>query len=184
MSTTAAITPVVETPTATEIITPTAATTPATAATTSTSTGTTTAPAAAPAKENKFETFISTAAKDVVKFNNALVNIVTAEQPLLNQILPPQYATTEAAVNELFRNTLLEVEAGYATINPSATYSEKIARVVAITAPAVVQLLANIGVQAGQAQLTTLATGATAFANLQTSGLTTLTAATPAQATN
>lgn len=143
------------------------------------STTTATAPAGVAASagtENKFETFLSTAAKDIVKFNNAVVNIVTAEQPLLNQLLPPQYATTEAAVNALFRNTLLEVEAGYATINPSATFAQKIARVVAITAPAVTQLLLNIGVSAGQAQLTQLATGATAFANLQTTGLTTLTA--------
>lgn len=165
MSTTA-VTPVVETPTITSVSTPAA--TPA---------ATTAAPvAAAPATENKFETFLSTAAKDIVKFNNAVVNIVTAEQPLLNQILPPQYAATEAAVNALYRNMLLEVEAGYATINPGLTYAQKIARVVAITAPAVTQMLLNIGVQAGQQQLTQLATGATAFANLQTTGLTTLSA--------
>lgn len=159
---TAAVTPVVENPTITSVSTTTA---PAAVA----------APAT-PATENKFETFLSTAAKDIVKFNNALVNIVTAEQPLLNQILPPQYASTEAAINTLFRNMLLEVEAGYATINPGMTYAQKIARVVAITAPAVTQMLLNIGVSAGQTQLTQLATGATAFANLQITGLTTLSA--------
>jgi hypothetical protein len=176
---TAAVTPVVETPTVTEVITPAPAATSAPVTTSSAP-----APAVttvAPVTENKFQSFISKAAADFIKVDNALVNIVTAEQPLLTQLLPPQYASTEAAVNELFRNTLLEVEAGYATINPSASFSTKIARVVAITAPAVVQLLANIGVQASQAQLTSLATGATAFANLQSSGnLTTLTASTPA----
>lgn len=128
------------------------------------------------ATENKFETFISTAAKDIVKVDNAIINIVTAEQPMLNQILPPQFATTETAVNTLFKNTMLTVEAKYAAINPDATFSQKVADVVAITAPAAIQLLANIGVSAGQAELTTLVTGATAFGNLPTSGLTTLTA--------
>lgn len=125
--------------------------------------------------ENKFETFLTTAAKDVVKFNNALINIVNAEQPLLNQVLPPQYAQVEIAVNTLFKNTMLEVEAGYATINPTATFADKVARVVAITAPAAIQLLASIGVTAGQSELTALATGANSFAALQTSGITTLT---------
>jgi hypothetical protein len=130
--------------------------------------------------ENKFETFLSKAATDIVKVDNAIINVITAEQPLLNQILPPQYATTESAINTLFKNTMLEVEAKYAAINPTATFAQKIADVVAITAPAVIQMLAGIGVTAGQSELTALATGATAFSSLQTSGLATLTATTTA----
>lgn len=126
--------------------------------------------------KQKIESFISTAAKDVVKAINVGINITVAEQPLLNQILPPQYTAAETAATTLIKNVMLSTEAKYAALGTSVSYAQKVAEVVAITAPALIQILAGIGVTAGQSELTTLATGATAFAALQTSGLTSLSA--------
>lgn len=142
----------------------------------------TTAVVAAP-KENGFETFLSKAATDVEKVINASINVVTAEQPLLNQILPPQYTTAETAATALIKNVMLTVEAKYAAIGTTVSFAQRVAEVVAITAPALVQILAGIGVTAGSSELTTLATGALAFGNLQTTGITTLAATTAAVAT-
>lgn len=130
-------------------------------------------PAATP---NKFETFLSTAAKDIEKVLNAGINIAVAEQPLINQLLPPQFATAENAAIALIKNVMLTTEAKYAALGTNVSYTQKVAEVVAITGAALVQILAGIGVTASQAQLTSLVTGATAFGNLQTSGLTTLSA--------
>lgn len=129
------------------------------------------------ATESKFETFLSTAAKDTVKVGNVLLNVIVAEQPLLNQVLPPQYTTAETAAVALIKNVALTVEAKYAAISATLPFAQKVAEVVAITAPALVQILAGVGVTAGQSELTTITTGALAFSSLQTSGLTTLTAA-------
>lgn len=135
-----------------------------------------TAPVVAAPTENKFESFISTAAKDVVKGINVAINIAEAEQPLLNQILPANFATAESAATTLIKNVMLQTEAKYAGIGKSVSYSQKVAEVVAITGGALAQILLGIGVTASQSELTTLVTGATAFGNLQTSGLTTLAA--------
>jgi hypothetical protein len=129
-----------------------------------------------PAKLNGFQTFLSKAATDVVKVINAEINIVTAEQPLLNQILPPAYSAAETAATALIKNVMLQTEAKYAAMGTTVSFEEKVADVVEITAPALIQILAGIGVTAGQSELTTLASGALAFGNLQTSGLTTLAA--------
>jgi hypothetical protein len=136
-----------------------------------------TAPVVAAPTENKFETFLSTAAKDIEKGLNAAINITEAEQPLLNQILPANFATAESAATTLIKNVMLQTEAKYAAIGTTVSYGQKVAEVVAITGGALAQILLSIGVTAGQSELTTLVTGATAFGNLQTSGLTTLTAA-------
>ena len=40
-------------------------------------------------KQNGFESFLSAAAKDIEKVLNVGINIATAEQPLINQLLPP-----------------------------------------------------------------------------------------------
>lgn len=140
-----------------------------------------TAPVVAAPTENKFETFLSTAAKDVEKILNAGINIAVAEQPLMNQILPANVSSAEAAAVTLIKNVMLKTEASYAAIGATVSYAQKVAEVVAITSTALVQILAGVGVTAGQSELTTLVTGATAFGNLQTSGLTTLTP-TPAAA--
>jgi hypothetical protein len=139
------------------------------------------APAPAPvaaSKVNKLETFLSTAAKDVEKVLNVGINVVTAEQPLLNQLLPPQFSTAEGAATALIKNVMLHTEAKYAALGTNVPYAEKVAEVVAITGAALVQILAGIGVTAGQTELASLVTGATAFSSLQTSGLTTLKAPT------
>jgi len=135
------------------------------------------APVAAVPTENKLETFLSTAAKDIEKVINVGINVATAEQPLINQILPPQFATAENAATALIKNVMLTTEAKYAALGTSVPYAQKVAEVVAITGVALVQILAGVGVTAGQTELTSLVTGATAFSSLQTSGMTTFTAA-------
>ena len=130
-------------------------------------------------KENAFETFLSKAAADIEKVLNAGINIAVAEQPLINQILPPQFASAENAATALIKNVMLTTEAKYAALGQTIPYGQKVAEVVGITGAALIQILAGIGVTAGESQLTALVTGATAFANLP-SNLTTL-SATPAK---
>lgn len=127
---------------------------------------------------NSFETFLSTAAKDIEKVLNVGINVATAEQPLINQLLPPQFATAENTATILIKNVMLTTEAKYAALGTNVSYVQKVAEVVAITGGALVQILAGVGVTAGQAELTSLVTGATAFSGLTTSGLTTLTPST------
>lgn len=122
-----------------------------------------------------FQTFIASAAKDLEKVLNVGINIAVAEQPLINQLLPPQFATAESAAVSLIKNVMLATEAKYAALGTTVSEAQKIAEVVAITGSALVQILAGIGVTASQATLVTLVTGATAFGGLVTSGLTILT---------
>ena len=128
------------------------------------------------AKQNGFESFLSTAAKDIEKVLNFGINIATAEQPLINQLLPPQFATAESAATALIKNVMLTTEAKYQALGATVSYPQKVAEVVAITGAALMQILAGIGVTAGQAELTALVTGAASFSVLQTAGLTTLNA--------
>lgn len=125
-------------------------------------------------KPNAFESFLSAAAKDIQKVLNVGINIATAEQPLINQLLPPQFATAEDAATALIKNVMLTTEAKYQALGTSVPYAQKVAEVVAITGAALIQILAGIGVTAGQTELTALVTGATSFSSLPTSGLTTL----------
>jgi hypothetical protein len=147
----------------------TASTIPATA----TTAGSVTSP-----KENGFETFLSKAASGIEKALNIGINIATAEQPLINQLLPPQFANAENAATALIKNVMLTTEAKYQAIGKAVPYGQKVAEVVAITGAALIQILAGIGVTAGQGELLALVTGATSFSALQTSGLTTLAPAT------
>jgi len=135
------------------------------------------------AKQNGFESFLSAAAKDIEKILNVGINIATAEQPLINQLLPPQFATAENAATALIKNVMLTTEAKYQALGSTVSYPQKVAEVVAITGAALIQILAGIGVTAGQADLTALVTGATSFSVLPTAGLTTL-SATPTVAAN
>jgi hypothetical protein len=132
---------------------------------------------AAPVKQNAFESFLSAAAKDIQKVLNVGINLATAEQPLINQLLPPQFATAENAATALIKNVMLTTEAKYQALGTSVSYPQKVAEVVAITGAALIQILAGIGVTAGQTELTALVTGATSFSVLPTTGLTTLNAA-------
>lgn len=125
-------------------------------------------------KQNGFESFLSAAAKDIEKVLNLGMNIATAEQPLINQLLPPQFATAENAVTALIKNVMLTTEAKYQALGATVSYPQKVAEVVAITGTALIQILAGIGVTAGQTELTALVTGATSFSVLPTAGLTTL----------
>jgi hypothetical protein len=127
-----------------------------------------------PAKQNGFESFLSAAAKDIEKVLNIGINIATAEQPLINQLLPPQFATAENAAMALIKNVMLTTEAKYQALGSTVSYPQKVAEVVAITGVALIQILAGIGVTAGQTELTALVTGATSFSVLPTAGLTTL----------
>jgi hypothetical protein len=127
-------------------------------------------------KQNAFESFLSAAAKDIEKILNVGVNIATAEQPLINQLLPPQFATAENAATALIKNVMLTTEAKYQALGATLSYPQKVAEVVAITGAALIQILAGIGVTAGQTELTALVTGATSFSILPTAGLTTLSA--------
>lgn len=136
----------------------------------------------APSKPNAFESFLSAAAKDIQKALNVGINIATAEQPLINQLLPPQFATAENAATALIKNVMLTTEAKYQALGTSVPYAQKVAEVVAITGAALIQILAGIGVTAGQTELTALVTGATSFSALPTAGLTTLSAAQPVSA--
>ena len=126
------------------------------------------------AKQNGFESFLSAAAKDIEKVLNVGINIARAEQPLINQLLPPQFATAENAATALIKNVMLTTEAKYQALGAIVSYPQKVAEVVAITGAALIQILAGIGVTAGQTELTALVTGATSFSVLPTSGLTTL----------
>jgi hypothetical protein len=126
-------------------------------------------------KQNAFESFLSAAAKDIEKILNVGINIATAEQPLINQLLPPQFATAENAATALIKNVMLTTEAKYQALGSTVSYSQKVAEVVAITGAALMQILAGIGVTAGQTELTALVTGATSFSALTTAGLTSLT---------
>ncbi len=134
-------------------------------------------------KQNGFESFLSAAARDIEKVLNVGINIATAEQPLINQLLPPQFATAENAATALIKNVMLTTEAKYQALGATVSYSQKVAEVVAITGAALVQILAGIGVTAGQAELTALVTGATSFSVLPTAGLTVLSAASNVPAT-
>jgi hypothetical protein len=127
-----------------------------------------------PAKQNGFESFLSAAAKDIEKVLNIGINIATAEQPLINQLLPPQFATAENAAMALIKNVMLTTEAKYQALGATVSYPQKVAEVVAITGVALIQILAGIGVTAGQTELTALVTGATSFSVLPTAGLTAL----------
>jgi hypothetical protein len=133
-------------------------------------------------KPNAFESFLSAAAKEIQKALNVGINIATAEQPLINQLLPPQFATAENAATALIKNVMLTTEAKYQALGTSVPYAQKVAEVVAITGAALIQILAGIGVTAGQTELTALVTGATSFSALPTTGLTTLSAAQPVPA--
>jgi hypothetical protein len=128
-------------------------------------------------KQNAFESFLSAAAKDIQKVLNVGINLATAEQPLINQLLPPQFATAENAATALIKNVMLTTEAKYQALGASVSYPQKVAEVVAITGAALIQILAGIGVTAGQTELTALVTGATSFSVLPSTGLTTLNAA-------
>ncbi len=128
-------------------------------------------------KQNGFESFLSAAAKDIEKVFNVGINIATAEQPLINQLLPPQFAGAENAATALIKNVMLTTEAKYQALGSTVSHPQKVAEVVAITGAALIQILAGIGVTAGQTELTALVTGATSFSMLPTTGLTTLTAA-------
>lgn len=128
-------------------------------------------------KQNGFESFLSAAAKDIEKVLNIGINIAAAEQPLINQLLPPQFATAENAAMALIKNVMLTTEAKYQALGANVSYTQKVAEVVAITGAALIQILAGIGVTAGQTELTALVTGATSFSVLPTAGLTTLSAA-------
>jgi hypothetical protein len=127
-------------------------------------------------KQNAFESFLSAAAKDIQKVLNVGINIATAEQPLINQLLPPQFATAENAATALIKNVMLTTEAKYQALGTSVSYPQKVAEVVAITGAALIQILAGIGVTVGQTELTALVTGATSFSVLPTTGLTALNA--------
>jgi hypothetical protein len=135
-----------------------------------------------PVKSNAFESFLSAAAKDIQKVLNIGINIATAEQPLINQLLPSQFATAESAATALIKNVMLTTEAKYQALGTSVPYAQKVAEVVAVTGAALIQILAGIGVTVGQTELTALVTGATSFSSLPTSGLTTLSAAQPVPA--
>ncbi|MGO8719330.1 MAG: hypothetical protein ACLQMO_08950 [Acidobacteriaceae bacterium] len=135
-----------------------------------------------PTKPNGFESFLSAAAKDIQKALNVGINIATAEQPLINQLLPPQFAAAEDAATALIKNVMLTTEAKYQALGTSVPYVQKVAEVVAITGAALIQILAGIGVTAGQTELTALVTGVTSFSNLPTTGLTTLSSAKPVSA--
>ena len=128
-------------------------------------------------KQNGFESFLSAAARDIEKVLNVGINIATAEQPLINQLLPPQFAAAENAATALIKNVMLTTEAKYQALGATVSYPQKVAEVVAITGAALIQILAGIGVTAGQTELTALVTGATSFSVLPTVGLTTLNAA-------
>ncbi|MGC2512277.1 MAG: hypothetical protein WA430_17040 [Acidobacteriaceae bacterium] len=128
-------------------------------------------------KQNGFESFLSAAARDIEKVLSAGINIATAEQPLINQLLPPQFATAENAATALIKNVMLTTEAKYQALGTTVSYPQKVAEVVAITGAALIQILAGIGVTAGQTELTALVTGATSFSVLPTAGLTVLNAA-------
>lgn len=129
------------------------------------------------AKPNGFESFLSAAAKDIQKALNVGINIAVAEQPLINQLLPPQFATAENAATALIKNVMLTTEAKYQALGSNVSYAQKVAEVVTITGAALIQILAGIGVTAGQSELTALVTGATSFSSLPTAGLTVLSAA-------
>jgi hypothetical protein len=128
-------------------------------------------------KQNGFESFLSAAARDIEKVLNIGINIATAEQPLINQLLPPQFATAETAATALIKNVMLTTEAKYQALGTTVPYPQKVAEVVAITGAALIQILAGIGVTAGQTELTALVTGATSFSVLPTAGLTALSVA-------
>jgi hypothetical protein len=127
-------------------------------------------------KQNAFESFLSAAAKDIEKILNVGINIATAEQPLINQLLPPQFASAENAATALIKNVMLTTEAKYQAMGSAVPYPQKVAEVVAITGAALIQILAGIGVTAGQTELVALVTGATSFSVLPSAGLTTLNA--------
>jgi hypothetical protein len=129
-----------------------------------------------PAKQNGFESFLSAAAKDIEKVLNVGVNAAMAEQPLINQLLPPQFATAENAATALIKNVMLTTEAKYQALGATVSYPQKVAEVVAITGAALIQILAGIGVTAGQTELAALVAGATSFSELPTAGLATLSA--------
>ncbi|MGH9616435.1 MAG: hypothetical protein ACRD28_06795 [Acidobacteriaceae bacterium] len=131
------------------------------------------------AKLNGFESFLSAAAKDIQKALNVGINIAVAEQPLINQLLPPQFAAAENAATALIKNVMLTTEAKYQALGSTVSYAQKVAEVVTITGAALIQILAGIGVTAGQSELTALVSGATSFSSLPTSGLTALSAAQP-----
>ena len=107
---------------------------------------------------------------------NVGINIATAEQPLINQLLPPQFASAENAATALIKNVMLTTEAKYQAMGSAVPYPQKVAEVVAITGAALIQILAGIGVTAGQTELVALVTGATSFSVLPSAGLTTLNA--------
>jgi hypothetical protein len=127
-------------------------------------------------KQNGFESFLSAAAKEIEKVLNVGINIASAEQPLINQLLPPQFASAENAATALIKNVMLTTEAKYQALGATVSYPQKVAEVVAITGAALIQILAGIGVTAGQTELTALVSGATTFSVLPTTGLTELNA--------
>ena len=76
------------------------------------------------AKQNGFESFLSAAAKDIEKVLNVGINLATAEQPLINQLLPPQFATAENAATALIKNVMLTTEAKYQALGTTVSYPQ------------------------------------------------------------
>jgi hypothetical protein len=128
-----------------------------------------------PAVPNKFENILTGIGDFLQKAINVEINLVRAEEPLINQFLPAQFSTAIDTAESVAQATYLQIEAQEQTIGESSSsYASKVAQVVALQGAGLAKILATAGLESGQSALTALVTGATSFA--QIGKLTTLTA--------
>jgi hypothetical protein len=131
---------------------------------------------------NEFETILTNVGKKIVQVENAISNVITMETPVINSYLSPATANAIETVNNLFRNTMVTVEAKYAAIGSSnVTFAQKVVEVVAISGAAAAMIMTSAGYTVGTTQLQQIAAGATQVYNIlgtPLASLTTLPAAT------
>jgi hypothetical protein len=122
---------------------------------------------------NVFESVLTKIGKALLDIVNVGSNVFTAEQPLIDQLLPATISGPIDTVNTLFRNTMASVEAKYQAIGSSSVpFAQKVAEVVAISGAAATQILTQAGYTVGTADLSLIAEGATNVYNLLGTSLT------------
>lgn len=142
-----------------------------------------TTPTPAP-KENKAESILTGIGKFIQGLVNAEINIAVAEKPLIDQFLPANISTAIDTAEQVALSTYLQIEAQEQQIGAaSSPYAEKVAQVVALQGAGLAKILLAAGLDAGQASLQALVTGATSFTQIPLTSVTTLQPTAPAPST-
>ena len=133
---------------------------------------------------SKFQSILTGIGKFIQGLVNAEINIAVAEKPLIDKFLPPNVSSAIDTAEQVALSTYLQIEAQEQQIGAeSAPYAEKVAQVIALQGAGLAKILLSAGLDAGQASLAALVTGATSFTQIPLTSLTTLPAAGQVSAT-